>query len=139
MQVIEFIGNLTADPALTEGEGWKVTRFTVAVDRKAKKDGKKETDFFRVSAWNKLGESCYKFLSKGKKCYVHGELQARTYENNDGKTILSLDVQADTVEFLSPKSETQQTEPAAAAPDPRPAPTGKQMSFDDLTDADIPF
>ena len=133
MQAIEFIGNLTGDPAQTEGEGWKVTRFSVAVDRKARKDGKKDTDFFRVNAWNKLGDNCLKYLAKGRKVYVRGELQARTYDNNDGKTVLSLDVNADSVEFLSPRQEQ--------AEEPRPKAKEKytEADFTDLQSDDIPF
>lgn len=134
MQAIEFIGNLTGDPAQTEGEGWKVTKFSVAVDRKARKDGKKDTDFFRVKAWGALGDNCLKFLAKGRKVYVRGELQARTYDNNDGKTILSLDVNADSVEFLSPKQETPTGEERQ-----KPKENYTEADFTDLQTDDIPF
>ncbi|MBR0335185.1 MAG: single-stranded DNA-binding protein, partial [Bacteroidales bacterium] len=64
-----------------------------------------QTDFFRINAWGKLGELCARFLGKGRKVAVVGELQARTYDNKDGKTMLSLDVVADEVEFLTPAEE----------------------------------
>ena len=80
--------------------------FTIAVDRKFKdQSGNKTTDFFRINAWRALGDTCARCLSKGKKVAVIGELQARTYEAKDGTTRMSLDVQADDVEFLSPKQE----------------------------------
>ena len=100
MNRITLIGNLTKDPETrTTPNGNTVCTFTVAVNRK--KVSEPQTDFFRVNAWGKLGELCGRFLNKGRKVAVVGELQARTYESN-GQTRLSLDVVADEVEFLTP-------------------------------------
>ena len=104
MQKLHIIGNLTKDPETrTTPNGNTVCSFTVAVNRK--KVSEPQTDFFRVNAWGKLGELCGRFLNKGRKVAVVGELQARTYDNKDGKTMLSLDVVADEVEFLTPAEE----------------------------------
>lgn len=109
MNRITLIGNLTKDPETrTTPNGNTVCTFTIAVNRK--KVSEPQTDFFRINAWGKLGELCGRFLGKGRKVAVIGELQARTYESN-GKTMLSLDVVADEVEFLSPK-ENAETKPA---------------------------
>jgi len=129
MQRIEFIGNLTADPVQRETSSGKVTNFSVAVDRSRKAaNGDKITDFFRVAAWNALGETCFKYLAKGRKVFVEGELNARMYDNEDGKTLLSLDVTAWKVEFLSkaeePKKETKKY---------------TEADFTDITSNDIPF
>lgn len=112
MQQISFIGNLTRDVDLkTTPNGIQVATFTVAVDRKQKmQDGSKKVDYFVCSVWRGLADICSKYLSKGKKCYVRGELQVRTYEAKDGTTKVSLDVQADEVEFLSPKTESNQSD-----------------------------
>lgn len=111
MQRITIIGNLTKDPELrVTSSGINVCSFSVAVSRRGKGDDK-VTDFFRVNAWRGLAESCNKFLSKGRKVYVSGELQARTYEASDGSTRMSLDIQADEVEFLTPKSDKSEAEP----------------------------
>lgn len=112
MQTIEFIGNLTNDPEMRATQsGVQVCTFTVAVNRRfANKDGEKQTDFFRVNTWRGLADTCGRHLAKGRKVYVSGELQARIYEAKDGTARMSLDVQADEVEFLSP-SEKAQTEP----------------------------
>ena len=109
MQKLHIIGNLTKDPeARTTPNGNTVCTFTVAVNRK--KVSEPQTDFFRVNAWGKLGELCGRFLGKGRKVAVVGELQARTYESN-GQTRLSLDVVADEVEFLTP-AENAEAKPA---------------------------
>ena len=99
MNKLVLIGNLTNDPEKrATNNGATVTSFTIAVNRK----GKAQTDFFRINAWRGLADTCAKFLSKGRKVAVVGELQARTYEGKDGKTKFSLDVQAEEVEFLTP-------------------------------------
>lgn len=114
MNKIVLIGNLTHDPEVrATPNGVTVCSFTIAVDRRFKDvNGAKVTDFFRINAWRQLGENCAKFLSKGKKCAVVGELQPRTYEAKDGTTRMSLDIQADEVEFLTPKNATEnETQP----------------------------
>lgn len=107
MNKITLIGNLTHDPELrSTNSGVTVCTFTIAVNRRfAQQGGEKLTDFFRINAWRQLGETCAKYLAKGRKVAVVGELQARTYEAKDGTTRMSLDVSADEVEFLSPRQQ----------------------------------
>lgn len=114
MNKIFIIGNLTHDPETrTTTSGVSVCSFSVAVTRRyAQAGGERQTDYFRVNAWRQLGETCQKFLAKGRKVAVVGELQARTYETKEGATRISLDISADEVEFLSPR----QQEGGAPAP-----------------------
>lgn len=76
MNKITIIGNLTANPDMrTTPNGVSVCSFTVAVNRRfAGADGERQTDFFRVSAWRQLAENCGKYLEKGRKVAVIGEL-----------------------------------------------------------------
>ena len=105
MNKIFLIGNLTADPEMrATPNGVSVCTMNIAVNRRfSSAREERQTDFFRVTAWRQLGESCGRFLSKGKKVCVVGELTARTYEAKDGTTRVSLEVTADEVEFLSPR------------------------------------
>ena len=130
MQKISFIGRLTRDVDMkTTPNGIAVASFTVAVDRKQKDtDGNKKVDFFNVNVWRGLADICSRYISKGKKCYVRGELQVRTYSAKDGTTKVSLDVQADEVEFLSPKSESSEEQPSTDA-----------NGFTDVSPDSIPF
>lgn len=106
MNKITLIGNLTNEPEKrATPNGTSVTSFTIAVNRRGQD---KQTDFFRINAWRGLADTCAKFLAKGRKVAVVGELQARIYEAKDGKTKVSLDVQADEVEFLSPAEQKQE-------------------------------
>lgn len=123
MNNLIIIGNVTKNPALRATQsGLQVCSFTVAVNR-YKKD---ETDFFRVTAWDKLADICSKYLVKGSKVCVQGPVSGNSYENN-GKTYYSLEVNAQNVEFLSPK-----TDPVDVAVD-------KQSGMVVVDEDDLPF
>ena len=134
MNKITLIGNLTGDPETrSTPSGATVCTFTIAVNRRfADQSGQKQTDFFRINAWRQLGEVCSRYLAKGRKVAVIGEMQARMYETKDGKNRMSLDVQADEVEFLTPKQTDGYATPAADN-------NVDDNSFHDVNDSDIPF
>lgn len=107
MNRLIITGNCTKDPELrTTPNGKNVCTFTVAVNRKKKIQGQPEADFFRVSAWDALGENCAKYLVKGKKVGVVGAVSVHVYTTQDGKAGASLEVVANEVEFLSSRSES---------------------------------
>ena len=106
MNSLHIIGNLTHDPETrTTTSGSTVCSFTVAVNRRKKVQGQPDADFFRVSAWNKLGESCQKYLAKGRKVCVVGSVTAHAYSTQAGNPAASLEVMANDVEFLSSRNE----------------------------------
>ena len=137
MNKMVIIGNLTHDPETrSTPSGVTVCSFTVAVNRRfAKQDGSRETDFFRVNAWRQMGENCSRYLTKGKKVAVIGELQARTYEAKDGTTRMSLDILADEVEFLTPRNSDE----GGASTPPAPTQRDSMQGFSDISSDDIPF
>ena len=96
-------GTLGRDPELrTTQSGISVCSFTMAVNGRNKED---EATWFRVTAWRGLAEIVHKYLAKGKKVAVVGPVSVSTYTAKDGTTRASLEVQADEVEFLSPRNE----------------------------------
>ena len=98
MNKLTIIGNLTRDPEKrVTSSGKEVCNFTVAVNR----PGTEEADFFRVSAWDTLGQNCGKFLAKGKKVCVVGPVSVRVNYGQDGRAFANLEVKAQDVEFLS--------------------------------------
>lgn len=106
MNSLTIIGNLTRDPEMrTTRDGINVCSFSVAVNRRRREGQEKETDYFRVTAWRKLGENCAKCLHKGSKVAVTGSVSVSTYQAQDGSTRASLDVNANEVEFISPKQD----------------------------------
>lgn len=107
MNVLHIIGNLTRDPdSKTLPSGVNVCSFTVAVNGKRKED---ETQFIRVTTWRQLAENCQRFLGKGRKVAVYGAVSLRTYKGKDGEIKASLELNADNVEFLSPRSDADDT------------------------------
>ena len=105
MQKLFIVGNLVGDPqSRVTQSGKNVCTFTVAVNRRHKKD---ETDFFRVSVWDRLGELCQQYLAKGRKVAVTGSVSVSTYSAQNGEVRGSLNVTADEVEFLTPKAQEQ--------------------------------
>ena len=123
-----LIGNLTKDVDLrTTTSGKTVASFTIAVNRRFKgQDGEKQTDFFSIIAWGQLGEMCGRYLAKGRKVAVVGELQTRSYDAKDGTKRYVTEIVADEVEFLSPKETgAEPQEPASG--------------FIDIQDEQLPF
>ncbi len=103
MNKVFLIGNLTRDPELTETAGGiPVCRFGIAVNRYSAQE-ERQTDFYNVTAWRKLGETVARFTKKGHKIAVYGDIQLRQYDGSDGTRRMSVDVIANDVEFLTPK------------------------------------
>lgn len=138
MNKVFLVGNLTRDPELrSTKDGIAVCTFNVAVNKRFKHDGEQEADFFRITAWRGLGENCAKYLAKGKKVSVSGSVSAQAYVGNDGQPHASLEVLADDIEFLSPKSESSFT---PAEPNKPQEPVKKNDGFIVVDDGDgLPF
>jgi single-strand DNA-binding protein len=111
---IMLIGNLGRDPELqVTPDGTPVTKFTLAVNRYSKTSSgerKEETDWFNVSAWRQLAETCEKYLHKGSKVYVEGRLSQRKYTDREGAQRTSIDVTITEMEMLTPKSASSSSE-----------------------------
>ena len=131
MNKLYVIGNVTHTPELKNTpNGVPVCSFSVAVNRRDK-----DALFYRVTAWRGLGETCAKYLQKGKKVAVIGELDLRTYTGRDGMERTALEVTASDVEFLSPRSDDQQQPQQQQVPEP------ELGGFIEVTgdDANLPF
>jgi single-strand DNA-binding protein len=114
MNKIILIGRLGKDPELqVTPDGTPVTKFTLAVNRYSKTSSgerKEETDWFNVSAWRQLAETCEKYLHKGSKVYVEGRLSQRKYTDREGVQRTSIDVTITDMEMLTPKSASSSSE-----------------------------
>ena len=109
-----LIGNLTKDPELTTTtNGVAVCRFAIAVSRRySNSDGERETDFLNIVVWRSLGENCHKFLKKGSKVGVVGNIQSRSYDAADGTKRYVTEIVAEEVEFLSTRNSEEGARPA---------------------------
>lgn len=123
MNKLIIIGNVVHTPEVkTTPQGISLTKFTVAVNMQTR------TDYFHVATWRKLADTCAQYLDKGRKVAVVGDVTARAYSSHTGEAKCSLEVTADSVEFISPRAE-------GAAQGPRQA----TDDFVDITDDDLPF
>ena len=142
---IMIIGNLGSDPEMRyTPNGAAVTSFSVATNRKYKtSDGEQrdETVWFRVSAWNRLAEVTNEYLHKGSQVYVEGRIKPiRIYETQSGEARAELEINAQTVQFLSTPNSGNGNgydagEPVGAGAGQRSrraAPQGREVSDDDL-------
>lgn len=91
------MGRLTKDPDLryTSGNNTAVVSFTLAVNRKYAKENQPQADFINIVAWNKTAEFCGKYFTRGMQVAIVGRLQARTWDDNEGKRHYVTEVVAD--------------------------------------------
>ena len=126
MNYVRMIGRLTKKPDIRQTTtGKNVCTFTLAVNRRYKDaQGNATADFFTVQAWEKLAELCARYLDKGSKVFISGELRNRSYEAKDGSKRTVTEIIANEIEFLSPKSESA---------------TPPVEEWEQVEDSDLPF
>ena len=106
MNKVILMGRLTRDPEVryTQNTNLTVANFSIAVNRRFKREGDTETaDFFNVVAWNKTGEFVGKYFKKGQQVIVSGRLQNRNWTDQQGVKHYATDVIAEEVEFADSK------------------------------------
>ena len=104
-----LIGRLVADPELKKtGSGVAVTNFTIAVDRKYTKEGQeKQADFPNIIAWRSTAEFICHFFKKGSAILIEGELQTRSWTDQNGNKRFATEVVADTARFCESKRDSE--------------------------------
>ena len=129
-----LIGNLCADPTLTETpNGVAVCKFSIAVSRDySNADGSRETDFFNIVVWRGRAENCAKYLKKGNKVAIVGSLQNRSYEDKDGVKRNVTEIIASEVEFLTPKTASDEETSVVSVRRDRP-------QLEQIDDNQLPF
>ena len=137
MNKLAIIGSLGRDPELrSTPNGIPVCTFSVGVTRR-KGNEEPQTDWFRVTAWRQLAENCQRFLAKGRKVAVIGSVTLNTYKKANGETGASMEVNADEVEFLSPKE--QQGDADDSGLTYTPPKTDVKAGFVKVDDEILPF
>lgn len=123
---VTLIGNLGRDPEVRYSQdGMAYTNFSLAATERVK--GEEKTQWFRVTAFGKLGEVCGKYLSKGRQTYVEGRLSTSEWTDQEGNKRFSLEVIANNVVFLGSRNDEYQGGQADrggsnSAPRPQPPP-----------------
>ncbi|HEY5268489.1 MAG TPA: single-stranded DNA-binding protein [Candidatus Saccharimonadales bacterium] len=150
---VVLMGNLTRDPDLRQTPtGQNVCSFSLALNRSYKDQAgewKDATDFVDIVAWGPLGERVAQYLSKGRRCFVQGRLQSRSWEQ-DGQKRNKLEVLANDVTFLDSRgsateSDDSATETPEVSTEKKPSAKKKEdVVIEDIGDEpinldDIPF
>lgn len=127
-----LVGNLTKDPELTTtSNGVAVCRFSIAVSRRfANADGEREADFLNIVVWRTAGENCHKFLKKGSKVGIVGNIQTRSYDAADGSKRYVTEIVAEEVEFLSTRQADDQ---------PKASSNNEATKLQPIEDDGLPF
>lgn len=133
---IHVIGRLTADPELKDVNGVSCVNFNLASDTRNKDaSGENTTNFYRVTGWRKTADTMAKYLHKGDKIYVEGELVIRTYKTNDGETRTSVNINVSDFEFIQTRRNDGDAEAKPAQQKAQGKPAANVQSDDD----ELPF
>ena len=131
MNKVIMMGRLTKDPEIRYAHsGSAVAGFSIAVDRKFKRDGEPDADFFNCSAFGKTAEFLEKYVHKGTKVVIEGRLQNDTYTNKDGVKVTATKILVDSMEFAESKQASAESQPVA--PDAQGfmnVPDGEELPF----------
>ena len=142
MNKVILMGRLVRDPEVRYSQGEKstaVARYTLAVDRKFKKDGDQNADFIGCIAFGKSGEFAEKYLKKGTKLVVEGRIQTGSYTNKDGNKVYTTDVVVESQEFAESKATNAQNSGGYDRPAPSATDDGGFMNVDDAIGEELPF
>ena len=141
MNKVILMGRLTRDPEVRYSQGDNtsaVARFSLAVDRRFKKDGDQTADFINCVAFGKTGEFIEKYGHKGTKFVVEGRIQTGSYTNKDGQKVYTTDVVVEQVEFAESKASADGNTTNNTANSNAPIDTSF-MNTPDSIDEELPF
>lgn len=132
-----FMGRLTRNPEFryaNSSQPIAVATYTLAIDRKFKKEGEPSVDFLNFVAFGKLADFAEKYLTKGTKIFVTARCQTRNYTNKEGQKVY-------VTEFVVEEQEFAESKAAADRNEPIPTPTDHDgfMNIPDGIDDELPF
>jgi len=105
MNKVILVGNLTRDPELaTTNSGISYCRFSLAVPKRFTTGGDREAEFINIVVWRGQAENCAKYLKKGSKAAIVGNIQTRSYDAQDGSKRYVTEVVAEEVEFIGSRN-----------------------------------
>lgn len=141
MNKVILMGRLTRDPEVryTQGDNASaVARFSIAIDRRFKKDGEQTADFISCVAFGKTGEFIEKYGRQGTKFVVEGRIQTGSYTNKDGQKVYTTDVVVEQVEFAESKASADGNTTNNTSNSNTPTDTSF-MDIPDGIDEELPF
>lgn len=137
MNKVHLLGRLTRDPEIRytqDNEQMAIARYTLAVDRRFKRDGEQTADFISCVAFGKAAEFAEKYLKKGTKIATTGRIQTGSYTNREGQKVYTTDVIIEEQEFAESKAAA-----ADGSSQPEESDARGFMSIPDGIEDDLPF
>jgi single-strand DNA-binding protein len=146
MNKVMMMGRLTRDPEVRYSQGASQTaiaRFSLAVDRRWKREGEPEADFFNCTAFSKQAEFVEKYLRQGTKVVVTGRVQNDNYTNKEGQKVYSVQIIVEEIEFAESKNASAAggaaPYQASSKPSPSQAAGDGFMSIPEGAEEELPF
>ena len=146
MNKVVLMGRLTRDPDVRYTQGDRplaVARYTLAVNRRFKRDNEPDADFINCVAFGRAGEFAERYLKKGTKIVVSGRIQTGSYTNKEGMRVYTTDVVIEEQDFAESKAAAAQNMaadmPMPSEPKPRAAASDGFMNIPDGLEEELPF
>ena len=150
MNKVILMGRLTRDPEVRYSQGGEnplaIARFTLAVDRRFKRDGEATADFINCVAFGRQAEHAERFYRQGLQVVITGRIQTGSYTNKDGVKVYTTDIVVEEQEFAESKAVSDANAGgyrSAPTPAPAPAPVSDAgdgfMNIPDGIDEELPF
>jgi single-strand DNA-binding protein len=136
MNKVIFMSRLTRDPEVRYSQGQNsmaIASFSIAVNRKFKREGEPDADFFNCTAFGKQAEFVEKYLKQGTKVLITGRVQNDNYTNKEGQKVYGTRIMVEEIEFAESKAASTST------PAPANTPSFNPDGFMQINDADLPF
>lgn len=145
MNKVILMGRLTRDPEVryASGDNLAIARYTLAVDRRFRRDGEAAADFINCVTFGRAAEFAEKYLRQGTKIVVSGRIQTGSYTNRDGHKIYTTEIVVEEQEFAESKSSGDNGAayyPPKQTPPPAPADSADGfMNIPDGIEEELPF
>lgn len=147
MNKVILMGRLTREPDVRYSQGetpMAIARYTLAVDRRFKRDSDQTADFISCVAFGRQAEFVEKYLHQGTKVVVTGRIQTGSYTNKEGQKVYTTDVVAEDHEFAESKSASSESSggfqnAAPSRPEPSAVPADGFLNIPDGIDEELPF
>ena len=143
MNKVILMGRLTRDPEVRYSSGQQsmaIARYTLAVDRRFRREGEQSADFINCVAFGKAAEFAEKYLRQGMKIVITGRIQTGSYTNREGQKVYTTDIVIEEQEFAESKVSQEAREQRDNRPVPAPMPSGDGfIHIPDGIDEELPF
>ncbi len=146
MNKVILMGRLTRDPEVRYSAGENalaIARYTLAVDRRFKRDGEATADFISCVSFGRTAEFAEKYFRQGIKIAISGRIQTGSYTNREGQKVYTTEVVVEEQEFAESKNASDHSGFTNPAPAPAPAPSAASadgfMNIPDGIDEELPF